>query len=50
MDPHTYVSFLDIMVELRSLYKANAIEEAIEVHNLSHASLWALILTDSITD
>ena len=31
MDPHTYVSFLDIMVELRSLYKANVIEEAIEV-------------------
>ena len=31
MDPHTYVSFLDIMVELRTLYKANAIEEALEV-------------------
>mmetsp|Transcript_31333 Transcript_31333/g.58313 ORF Transcript_31333/g.58313 Transcript_31333/m.58313 type:complete len:874 (+) Transcript_31333:72-2693(+) len=30
MDPHTYVSFLDIMVELRCLYKANEIEDAIE--------------------
>lgn len=30
MDPHTYVSFLDTMVELRTLYKANKVTEAIE--------------------
>ena len=40
MDPHTYVSFLDTMVELRSLYKTNEIEDAIEVQKTIIHNSW----------
>ncbi len=35
MDEHTYVSFLDIMVQVRTLYKANNIELALEVPEMT---------------